>query len=546
MANFIISGNIIDIPNREIYPGTIEVREGKIAQINRVGDTPQNGKDYILPGFIDSHIHIESSMLTPAEFGRAAALHGTVAAVSDPHEIANVLGVDGVKYMVKCSISSPIKFLFGAPSCVPATTFETSGAILGIKEIEALLEYEEIGYLAEMMNFPGVINKDPVVMGKLATAKINGKPIDGHAPGLTGANLEAYANAGIETDHECFILAEAEEKLALGMKILIREGSAAKNFEELASLIDSHPGRCMLCSDDLHPDDLLKGHINLLVKMAIAKGLDLFNVLQAACITPISHYAIDVGMLREGDPADLIVVDNLKDFNVKRCIIGGTVAAENGEPTMRHSVPEIVNNFKASIKMPSDFRVQCPGGKVRVIEAIEGQLVTRQLLAEPRVADGCAVSAPQRDILKITVVNRYSNSSPAIGFIKGFGLRRGAIASSVAHDSHNIIAVGTNDEELCQAVNLVIEGDGGISAVEGENRLVLSLPIAGIISDLDYAEVASRYTQLDSMTKKMGTQLRAPYMTLSFMALLVIPELKLSDRGLFDGNKFQFVELFTE
>ncbi len=538
-----LSGNIVDIVDCIIYAGTIEIADGMIINIIKNDKSYEN---YIMPGFIDSHIHIESSMLTPAEFARLAVIHGTVAAVSDPHEIANVVGIEGVRYMMENGNTTPFKFYFGAPSCVPATPFETSGARIGIAETETLLNNTTIKYLSEMMNFPGVINSDTEVMAKIAIARKYGKPVDGHAPSLSGDALKQYSSAGITTDHECFEKTEALEKIGLGMKIQIREGSAAKNFEALHWLIEEYPHACMFCSDDKHPDNLVKGHINELVKRAIIKGLDVMKVLRCATLNPILHYKLDVGFLRINQPADFIVVDNFRDFNILKTFIRGTLVAEKGETYIAHNTPMLLNRFQTKKTTPDDFRIGIKGENIRVIEAIDGQLITGSLIEKPFIVNGNAQSDPDRDILKMAVINRYEDKAPAIGFVKNFGLKDGAIASSVAHDSHNIIAVGVSDEAICDAVNLIIEYRGGIALVSHVQREVLPLPIAGIMSDGDGFDVAGQYAHLDNAAKKLGSKLHAPYMTLSFMALLVIPSLKLSDKGLFDGDTFNYTDLFVE
>ena len=538
-----ISGNIVDVLNSQVYPGTLEVLNGRIVDIIRDGvqyDT------YLVPGFIDSHVHIESSMLAPAEFARIAAVHGTVATVSDPHEIANVLGLKGVKYMIENGETVPVKFYFGAPSCVPATPFETSGAAIGPEEIECLLKLEKVKYLAEVMNFPAVINGEPEVFAKIGVAKKYSKPIDGHAPGLRGKDLEKYINAGISTDHESLSKEEATEKINLGMKVLIREGSAARDFDRLLTLIDAYCDNCMFCSDDKHPDDLVKGHINDMVKRAVNAGIDLMKVLKVACINPVLHYKLQVGLLRKGDDADFLVIDSLRDFNVLKTYINGEIAAENGGTLIPQSAPVKINNFHCAKKNAGDFVVPYSHGDMAVIEAFDGQLITDLLFAKPRVAAGRVLPDADRDILKIVAVNRYGESKASIGFVKNFGLKEGAIASSIAHDSHNIVAVGVTDEHICRAVNLIIDNGGGISAVAADREMVLPLPIAGIMSDGDYSGVAERYAAMTNMAKELGSLLHAPFMTLSFMALLVIPKVKLSDRGLFDGERFEFISLLKE
>jgi len=535
-----ISGKVVDIKNRRIYSGEITFENGKIISIV---EKQHDVKNFILPGFIDAHIHIESSMLVPSEFAKIAVLHGTVATISDPHEIANVLGSEGVFYMIENGKQSPLKFHFGAPSCVPATSFETAGAEINSDGIKDLLESPDIYYLAEMMNYPGVLFDDPEVLKKIEWAKHFNKPTDGHAPGLRGADLKKYISAGITTDHECFTFEEAQEKLSLGMKVLIREGSAAKNFEALIDLLPEHYENMMFCSDDKHPDDLIVGHINSLCARAVAKGIDVFKVLQSACINPVNHYKMNVGLLNENDAADFIVVEDLTDFKVIQTYINGELVAENGKSFVKHVPFETPNNFNISKKEVSDFMVSGSPDKIRVIEALEGQLITNEIHFSPKLENGKIISDPENDILKMAVVNRYQNTKPAIAFIKNFGLKKGAIASSVAHDCHNIVVVGTSDEEICNAVNVIIENTGGICAVNASETKILGLPVAGIISDKDGWETGKLYQEIDAMAKDLGSNLKAPFMTLSFMALLVIPDLKLSDKGLFSGKAFQFVDL---
>ena len=535
-----INGQLVDIEHKQIFPAEITVADGKIISIRRNENTV---KQYILPGFVDAHIHIESAMLTPSEFARIAVVHGTVATISDPHEIANVLGITGVEYMIENGKKVPLKFHFGAPSCVPATSFETAGAIIDADGIKQLMASPDIYYLAEMMNYPGVVFDDAEVLQKIENAKQSGKPIDGHAPGLRGDQLKKYIAAGITTDHECFTADEAAEKLSLGMKVIIREGSAAKNFEALIGLLDENYPNMMFCSDDKHPDDLIVGHINALCARAVAKGIDVFKVLQSACVNPVKHYNMDVGLLRENDAADFIVVKDLTDFDVLQTYIGGELVAENGKSLIDAVDFDRPNNFNISKKSVADFAVSGSGQKIRVIEALEGQLITNEIHALPRLDNGQLVSDTENDILKMAVVNRYHDTKPAIAFIKNFGLKRGAIASSVAHDCHNIVVVGVSDEEICNAVNLVIENRGGVCAVERNDQKILGLPVAGIISDKDGWETGRLYQEIDAMAKSLGSTLHAPFMTLSFMALLVIPDLKLSDKGLFSGNDFRFVGL---
>jgi adenine deaminase len=557
MNTYTVEGNIADIFKKEIFYGVINVENGIITAIQKLPTANHKPQNYILPGFIDSHVHIESSMLVPSEFAKLAVVHGTVATISDPHEIANVCGMPGVQFMIDNGKTVPFKFHFGAPSCVPATIFETAGAVLDVKDVDALLQSDDIFYLSEMMNFPGVLNNDTDVMQKIAAAKKYNKPVDGHAPGLRGSLAKKYIDAGISTDHECFTKEEAVDKLKYGMKILIREGSAAKNFEALADLMHAHYENMMFCSDDKHPDSLAIGHINQLCARAVAKGIDVFKVLQAACINPVLHYKMNVGLLRDGDAADFIVVKDLKNFEVLQTYINGELVAEEGKSKVKSQKSTIINQFSCDEKTVADFEFKAAdfGETVPVIEALDGQLITNKLSVKKELLQGDdtsntahLTSDTENDILKIVVVNRYNNAPVAKGFIKNFGLKEGAMASSVAHDSHNIVSVGVDDESICKAVNEIIKAQGGVSAFrsfppgEGWEGAVLALPVAGLMSNEDGYVVAEKYTAIDKMTKEeLGSTLTAPFMTLSFMALLVIPHLKLSDKGLFDGDGFEFV-----
>lgn len=535
-----LAGQIVDIHNRRIFGGEVVFDEGRIIDIVALDPAPPH---FILPGFIDAHVHIESSMLVPSEFGRLASCHGTVATVSDPHEIANVLGIPGVDFMINNGREIPFKFYFGAPSCVPATSFETAGANLGPEAVDSLMARPEIRYLAEMMNWPGTIHGDKEVIQKISAARKYGKPVDGHAPGLTREQAEAYIKAGISTDHECVGYDEAMHKLAHGMKIIIREGSAARNFDALIDLLPEHEEHVMFCSDDKHPDSLEEGHINSLVKRAVAHGVDVFSVLKAACVNPVTHYNLDVGLLRPGDPADFIAVKDLKDFKVKYTIIDGQMVAKNGMALIPSIPVARPNNFHATPISSTDLNVRATGKALRVIVAHDGQLITSEESVSPVVKDGFVIADTEMDILKLAVINRYSPAKPAMAFIKGFGLKSGALASCVAHDSHNIIVVGCDDESMVHAVNAIINEKGGVSLAEGGQVDLLPLPVGGIMSDLDGYLVARKYRALDQRAKALGSTLGAPFMTLSFMALLVIPSLKLSDRGLFEGRTFQFVSV---
>ncbi|GAB5523169.1 MAG: adenine deaminase [Roseivirga sp.] len=539
-----VSGHIIDIRNKRIFKGEITTAGKRIAEIR---ETDEVSNQYILPGFVDAHVHVESSMVVPSEFARMAVVHGTVSTVSDPHEIGNVLGVKGVEYMIDNGNQVNFKFNFGAPSCVPATTFETAGAEITPAEVEYLLRKPEVKYLAEMMNWPGVLYNDPVVYEKLDIAKKLGKPIDGHAPGLRGEQAERYIKAGISTDHECFTKEEALDKLKHGMKIAIREGSAAKNFEALIPLLADYPDMIMFCSDDKHPDNLVEGHINQLVQRALAKGHDLFHILQAACINPVEHYGLDVGTLRVGDFADFILIDNPEDFNIKATFIDGEPVSDGNRSLIPRVTNEIINNFDCAPVTADQLSIKATSQQLHVIEALDGQLITNCLTeAVTADQDGYAISNTDTDVLKMVVVNRYAPALPAIAFIKSFGLQEGAIASCVGHDSHNIIAVGVDDASIARAINMIIEAQGGVSAVSSEEEQLVPLPVAGIMSADDGYVVAASYSKIDALSKRMGSQLVSPFMSLSFMALLVIPALKLSDLGLFDGEKFEFKPLFVD
>lgn len=536
-----IQGQYVDILNKRIYPAILKVEQGIIVSITETNEAPEH---YILPGFIDSHVHIESSMLVPSSFARLAVVHGTIGTINDPHEIANVCGLEGVQYMIDNGKKVPFHFFFGAPSCVPATQFETAGASIDSAATAKLLASPDIYYLSEMMNFPGVLHQDPEVMQKIKAAHQIGKPVDGHAPGLMGELAKQYIEAGISTDHECFTIEEAVDKLSFGMHILIREGSAAKNFEALYELIDDHPKKIMLCSDDKHPDSLLEGHINQLCARAVAKGISVFNVLRAACINPVVHYKLPTGFARVNDPANFILVKDLKEFNVVETYIDGLLVAKDGNSLIEPVQASAINQFNANPITLEDLALSSndypsKDGLVPVIHAIDGQLITNLVWTKPTIKEDKIVADIQNDLLKVVVYNRYYASKPKIGLIQSFGFKSGAIASTVAHDSHNIIAVGADDESLLKAINLVVQEQGGISCVVENESKVIGLPVAGLMSIADPYQVANDYISIDKMAKSLGTQLQSPFMTLSFMALLVIPHIKMSDLGLFDGDQFK-------
>lgn len=537
-----IYGRLIDIHNRDIYPAMIEFLNGKILNIERRDSAPDH---YILPGLIDAHIHIESSMITPGAFALTAVQHGTTGVVSDPHEIANVLGIEGVKFMIQDGKRVPLRFWFGAPSCVPATGFETNGASLNHKEISYLMNLPDIFYLSEMMNYPGVIYNNKEVYLKLEISKNLRKPIDGHAPGLSGELLKKYVESGISTDHECCTAEEALEKISLGMKIQIREGSAAKNLNALKCLYNVNPDMIMLCSDDLHPEMLMKRHINKLIAQLIKKGFNKFDVIRSATINPAEHYKLEAGLLRVGDNADFIVVDSPSKMNVKETRISGEKVFGDGKVWFSYSPGKPVNNFNSTPVSKVDISVINSGVNMRVIEAFEGELLTKTLIISS--GKGKYVEPDiEKDILKIVVKDRYNDSPPVTGFIKGFGLKEGAFASSVAHDSHNIIAVGTNDDDIIKAINIIVKSKGGLSVSSGGKVSSLKLNIGGIMTTRSCREVAHDYEKLSKIVKSLQCTMEAPFMTLSFMALLVIPDLKISDKGLFDVNKFELVPLFVD
>jgi adenine deaminase len=537
-----IAGIMVDVHKRDIYPAEIDIEKGRIKEINRKESAPER---FILPGLIDSHIHIESSMITPGAFAVAAVKHGTTGVVSDPHEIANVLGLEGIEYMINDSEKVPVKFWFGASSCVPATGFETSGGRIGSKEIKQLLSKMNLKYLAEMMNFPGVIYDDNEVAEKIEIAKKLNKKIDGHAPGLRGEKLKKYVSAGITTDHECSTIDEAREKIKLGMKVLIREGSAARNLEALKDLIKTDPEMIMLCSDDLHPEMLLRRHLNKLIAKLIVEGYNKYDVIRSCTVNPVLHYGLEAGLLRKGDSADFVIVDNINKMNVIETWIEGKKVFGDGRVLFKYGGNKPVNKWNCSEIKADELVIKGTGGQLKVIEAFDGELFTKSFSVET-VKEEIYKPDPVSDILKIVVKDRYNDGPPAVGFIKGFGLKNGAFASSVAHDSHNIICIGTNDKDIVSAVNEIVKMKGGLSVSDNTKIASLKLDIAGIMSSCSCEEVAAGYLNLTEQVKSLGCKLKAPFMSLSFMALLVIPELKIGDKGLFDGNKFCLTSIFEE
>ena len=533
--------NIIDVINKKIFKGFIRIENSRIAEL---GEEDTEESRYIMPGFTDSHIHIESSMLIPSRFAEAAVRHGTVSIVADPHEIANVMGIEGVEFMIENSKTVPLKFYFGAPSCVPATEFESSGGKIDSRGIRKLLEREDIKFLSEMMNFPGVINEDREVISKLGAARDLGKPVDGHAPGLRGMELEKYVGSGISTDHESLTLEEAIEKIRRGMKIQIREGSAARSLDRFHSLLDGDLSMLMLCSDDLHPEMLARGHIDILVRRLLDLGHDIFSILQVAVINPVLHYKLDTGLLREGDSADFIIIDNPRDFSISATWINGERVYDGRSINFQSPAAIPVNRFNCTHINPGDIAVKNKNGRIRVIDAVDGDLVTGVYEWEPESTGEYVCPDTGKDILKLIVKDRYNDSAPAVAFIRGFGIKNGAFASSIAHDSHNIIAVGCDDESICRAVNEIVEMKGGLAACNNREIRRVRLEIAGIMSDVPCGTLAGEYEEISAAVKEAGCKLESPFMALSFMALLVIPELKLGDKGLFDVKNFRFTELF--
>ena len=555
-------GHIVDVTTRSIFDGEVTVEDGVIDSVvpcSGVGaDAP-----YFLPGFIDSHVHIESSMMVPAEFARVAVEQGTIGVVADPHEIGNVLGKEGVEFMINSGRHIRFNFCFGAPSCVPScgTDIETSGATLDANDIEELMSRGDIGYLAEMMNFPGVLSGDKEVMAKIAAAKRHGKPIDGHAPGLLGEERRLYAAAGISTEHECATLDEARACAEAGMIVQIREGSAAKNYDALIPLLKEYPDQVMFCTDDCHPDDLIRGHINRIVARALKDGYDLWDILQAVCVTPQRHYHLSWGLLRDGDAANFIAVSNLSpNFRVLLTVVKGKEVYNCNSflSTIRSQMKSVNNQMAILDNYPNRFLAKpitaadislpiTSGGRVRIIHAYDGSLLTKgeevMVTGNPLVDSRYAWG----EVQKIVVYNRYKiNARPVTGLIRGFGIKEGAMAASIAHDCHNIVAIGSKDEYIVKAINRVVEMKGGLVAMAGDEMTDVALPIAGLISPLGGHEIAYRSSLLRDTIRKSGCTLHAPFITMAFMCLPVIPELKLTDRGLFDFHSWSFVNTFEK
>jgi len=554
----IFKGHILDIPNRQIIHGEMHVRDGIISAIIPLEGIADDAP-YYLPGFIDAHVHIESSMMVPAEFARIAVEHGTTGVITDPHEISNVLGVEGIDFMLKSSKLVKFNFLFGAPSCVPScgTELETSGAILGSDKIEELMAREDIGYLAEMMNYPGVLNGDEEVHKKIQAALRHGKRVDGHAPGLTGEERKRYADAGISSDHECSNLEEGRECIQAGMMLQIREGSAAKNYTQLIPLLKEYPESVMFCTDDCHPSDLIRGHIDRFVRRAIKEGYDIWDILTAACVNPIRHYGLNWGLMRVGDQASFISISDLSPyFRVRKTYIRGVkVFSQNSYfksiESQRKSIEsqlsmlnDYPNRFEAQPLTEEDIRLDVQAGDtVHVILAEDGSLLTGS--QEIHVTGNPFLDAQHNwgEVQKIVVYNRYQKGAkPAVGLIRGFGLKDGAMAATVAHDCHNIVAIGSDDRQLLRAINRVIRMKGGEVAIAGEEMVSLPLPVAGLISPMNGHEISFRSHELREVVERAGCPLHAPFITMAFMCLPVIPSLKITDKGLFDSENFHFIE----
>ena len=547
------NAGIVNVFSGEIIPGSIAVAKGYIIGF---GSYPakrvvnMKGR-FVAPGFIDAHVHIESSMSCPTEFARSVLPHGTTTVAADPHEIANVLGAEGIGYMIDSSKDQPVNIYFTLPSCVPATDMETSGAKLGADDLLPFMDNCRIIALGEVMNFPGVICRDNEVLRKIEGMKKQIKPVDGHAPGLTGRDLYAYISAGIFSDHECTTEKEAKEKLNAGMHIMIREGTGAKNLEDLLPIINRQTARrVMWCTDDRHPHDIIKeGHIDYIVRSAIRMGLDPVIAIQMATINPAEYFGLNhVGAIAPGRQADLVVFSDIKNPVIEEVYFRGNLAAKEGKmlPEIKRPAPL---NIRSSMNIDIakiDFSIPALSRQARVIEVISDQIVTGQSLIKVAVSGNSAVSDIKRDILKIAVVERHKGThNTGMGFARGFGLKQGALASSVAHDSHNIIIVGTNDEDMKTALEAVVKMGGGLAAAgNGKILAALPLPIAGLMSLQPLKTIKEKLDNLINISREFGSSLSDPFMTLSFLALPVIPELKITDKGLVDVSKFRIVPLF--
>ncbi|MEM4524889.1 MAG: adenine deaminase [Methanothermobacter sp.] len=534
----LLKGNILNVFTGDIYPAEIIIENGMIKIVRKIkGDFD----GILLPGFIDAHTHIESSLMTPSSFAEATIPHGTTAVISDPHEIANVMGLEGIDFMIEDSKRVPLKFFFTAPSCVPSTEFETAGARIGINEIEALLERDEIVALGEMMDFPSVISEDPQVIEKIKAAKRACKPIDGHAPLLSGDDLCRYVEKGISTDHESVYAEEAREKIELGMKIMVREGSSAKNLQELAKV-----GGDFLVSDDMEPGDLIEGHMDAILRKAVEYGIDEVEAVRMVTINPADHYSLDFGAIAPGKSADIVLVDNLKNFTVKKVFINGELVAKDGEKLFKvkgkeRTPPQGKIRIKGLESSRLGIRASGNRARVRVIKVFEGQIITSESIHELPIRDGIVQPLPEDDILKVSVIDRYGHGNIGNGFVEGFGIQEGALASTVAHDSHNLIVVGTSTDYMMRAVEILRRSGGGLVAVALDESMHLRLPVAGLMSHERVNILACKARQLNDFVADMGSSLSNPFMTMSFLSLLVIPQLRLSDRGLFNVEERRFV-----
>lgn len=538
-----IEGNICDLEKEEFFPGRISIKEGKIIEIKRlkINKVERKFENYILPGFIDSHCHIESSFLSPPLFGTLAISHGTVAVVADCHEIANVFGEKGIFWMLKSAKLSPFKFYWALPSCVPATKFETTPNKISAKEVKQFLKRKEFVSLGEVMDFPAVINRKKEIMDKIKIAKKFKKPIDGHCPGLSGKDLRKYISTGISTDHECTNLKEAEEKQKLGMIIQIREGSAAKNLKDLTGL---NYKRACLVTDDLEVKDLLKGQLNKVLKKAIKLDVPFFKAIKMVTKIPARHYKLNFGEIKVGKEANLVEFKNLKDFKPQKVWIDGKLVFKNGKILFPIKTLNLKTAIKIKEKLAEDFEIKTKKEKVKVraIEVVPNQILTKERIFEMEAINGKLESDLKRDILKIAVVNRYGKEFIGLGFVKGLGLKKGALASSVSHDSHNLICIGTNDKNIAKAIS-ILNKKGGFVFAKGNKNFRAELPLAGLMTNEKPEKLVKGIECLEKKLKLAGCKLKNPLSQIAFLALLVIPESKISDRGIFDVDKFQFENL---
>jgi adenine deaminase len=537
MGRRVVEGQLVDVVNGKVVPSGVVMEGGKFTEIVTLAEAPNR---YLLPGFIDSHIHIESSQLCPSRFAEASVPHGTTAVVSDPHEIANVLGVKGIDLMLEDASNVPLRIFLTAPSCVPATQYERSGATIGVAEIESMLKDPRFVGLGEVMDVQGVLRDDPGIIAKIKAAKAFWKGIDGHCPGLVGNDLVKYINAGMRTDHESITADEAEEKYFLGMWIQVREGSASRDLRSLMPFAKTH--ECMLVSDDLRAKDLVNGHLDVLLRKAVALGMPPMHAIRAVTAWPAWHYNLPGGSVAVGRTADLVVVDDLRNFNVRQVFIAGRLVAEDGVPLFLAEPRTNGLGILPRGLVGEDMLLPAKGEKVsvKVIEAFPDRIESGSLITELPVRDGRVRAMPDQDVLHIALVNRYVDERPVLGFIKGFGLKRGAMATSVAHDSHHLLAVGASPDDMAKAIN-VVSRSGGFAVCEENEVSTLPLEVAGLMSTSPARVVAQIENDLVELLVGMGCRLPAPFMTLSFQSLLVVPELKIGDRGLFDTRRMEVV-----